>query len=217
MISNAISRHAETLDCEFWSRQRRVGTGRGASLGRSRFASTALRYSVLRPVAQLAAFTAFTTLRQGATRMIRTRFALAASPAFLGAPEARRTPCPHAFAETLLAFMRASNANDLGARQGLPGGGDLWGAEEASPGGGARSALRKHSRRACLSEVNAVTVASCATRPRIEHRSGVDAKRDRPSVSPRRAAPDARRATKSEHSRLRARFRIATASHGVQE
>ena len=87
MISNAISRHAETLDCEFWSRQRRVGTGRGASLGRSRFASTALRYSVLRPVAQLAAFT---TLRQGATRMIRTRFALAASPAFLGAPEARR-------------------------------------------------------------------------------------------------------------------------------
>ena len=181
MISNAISRHAETLDCEFWSRQRRVGTGRGASLGRSRFASTALRYSVLRPVAQLAAFPTVTPLRQGATRMIRTRFALAASPAFLGTPEARCTQCPRAFADALLVFGSFSNFNNVGSRQAVPGGGDLWGAEERSPGGGARSALRKHFRRACPNAVRVAHVVSCATGRKTEHRRAVDAKRDRTS------------------------------------
>ena len=177
------------------SRQRRVGTGRSASLVRSRFASTALRCSVLRPVAQLAAFTAFTPLRQGATRMLRTRFALAASPALLGAPEARCAQCPHAFAVLSLVF--GDTANHVGSRQAVPGGGDLWGGEKRRFAVGARSALRNHSRRACLSEANAVRVASCATHPLGEHRRAVDAKRDRPSMSRRRAAPAAMRAIRA--------------------
>ena len=56
----------------------------------------------------------------------------AASPALLGAPEARCAQYPRAFAGELLVF--GGTANHRGSRQAVPGGGDLWGAEEASPG-----------------------------------------------------------------------------------
>ena len=56
----------------------------------------------------------------------------------------------------------------------------LWNGETRRSGVGARSALRAHARRACSSAANAVRVASCAARPRSEHRSAVGAQR-RPS------------------------------------
>ena len=63
-------------------------------------------------------------------------------------------------------------------RQAVLGGGDLWGAEEHSLGGGARTrALRRLTRRICLSAVSAANVASYATRPRGKHRKAVGAKR----------------------------------------
>ena len=69
-----------------------------------------------------------------------TRFALAASPALLGAPEARCAQCPRAFADALLVF--GGNTNPIGSRQAVPGGGDLWGAEEAQPARPAQGVAR---------------------------------------------------------------------------
>ena len=138
-------------------------------------------------------------VRTSATRMFTNRAAReAASPALLGAPEARCNLSPHAFADALLVF--GAQTKHIGSRQAVPGGGDLWGAEEHSPGVGARSALRKHSRRACPNAVGAAHVVSCATGRktdnevaakadncakrlscRSQHRRAVDAKRDRTS------------------------------------
>ena len=61
-----------------------------------------------------------------------------------------------------------------------PGGarrGDLWSDEDRRTGVGARSALRRLTRRNCLSETNAVSEASSATRPLAENRSAVGATR----------------------------------------
>ncbi len=66
--------------------------------GRALNAPTALRCSVLRPVAELAARRALTALKQPRRACQRTRCALAASPVLLVAPEARRDRPPQAFA-----------------------------------------------------------------------------------------------------------------------
>ena len=58
------------------------------------------------------------------------------------------------------------------SRQAVPGRGDFCGDEERSAGVGARSALRPHACRICLSAARQ-RVASYAARPRGEHRSGV--------------------------------------------
>ena len=91
----------------------------------------------------------------------------------LGAPEARCNLSPHAFADALLVF--AAKAKHIGSRQAVPGGGDLWGAEERRPGVGARSALRELTRRGCPNGANAVSKVSSATRPLGEHRRAVGA------------------------------------------
>ena len=116
----------------------------------------------------------------------------------LGAPEARCSLGARAFAGTVLVFgclePGRPNTTSAASRQALPGGGSLWGAEERSPGVGARSALRQHSHRGCPSAESAANAASSAMRPLGEHRRAVDAfSGDRPSVSPRRAAAGAAR------------------------
>ena len=161
-------------------------------------------------------------VRTSATKVFTNRAArAAASPALLGAPEARCAQCPRAFAGKLLVF--GGTANHLGSRQAVPGGGDLWGAEEASPGhkqssglfvpgerlghwpsaackaspgGGARSALRKPSRRACLSEVNAVNASELrdATANRASQRSRREARPPQCEPPPGTACRDASKA-----------------------
>ena len=106
---------------------------------------------------------------------------LAASPVLLSAPQARRTRPPRTFAGRPsvryvlksppgLPHIMASASRPVG-----PGAGDLWNAEERSVRGGARSALRKLSHRACLNAAPAGRVVSCAMRPAREHRRAVRA------------------------------------------
>ena len=115
------------------------------------------------------------------------------------APVKRRQRPPHAFAARLLVFWLSGpgppNTEDPASRQAVPGGGDFWGAEERSPGVGARSALRCHSGRGCPSAESAANAASSAARPLGEYRRAVDAfSGDRPSMSHRQVPPGARRA-----------------------
>jgi hypothetical protein len=70
--------------------------------------------------------------------------------------------------------------NCAGARRAVPGGGDFCGDEKRRPAVGARSALRRLTRRSCPNAESAANAVSSATRPRGEHRSGVGAQR-RPS------------------------------------
>ena len=205
-----------------WSRQRRVGTGRSASLERSVLRPTTLRCSVLRPVAELTTRTAFASF--GQPRRECLRIALRARPqalALQAAPghrpycspgtnspldclcpglassahqKARCGLSPRAFADALLVLAttktrspacgRPSTLRVFGvsitrssaSRQAVPGGGDLWGAEEHSPGVGARSALRKLTHRGCPNGANAVRAVSSAMRPLGEHRRAVGAR-----------------------------------------
>ena len=81
------------------------------------------------------------------------------------------------------------------ARRAVRGGGDFCGDEKRRPGVGARSALRQHARRHCLSAVSGANAASLAMRPQAEHRSGVGAQRRPPQHEPPartacRAAPN---------------------------
>ena len=107
----------------------------------------------------------------------------ATNPALLGAPEARRSLPEHAFAETELAGLAKTKTSP--SRQVLPGGGSFWGGEKRRARVGARSALRRLTRRNCLSAVSEANEASFAARPWTEHRSEVGAQR-RP---PRHEAP----------------------------
>ena len=89
----------------------------------------------------------------------------------------------------------APHTKNPASRQAGPGGGDLWGAEEHSGRGGARSALRDHSHRTCLNEEPAGRVVSCAMRPCREHRRAVCAFSARPlhhEPAPGPACRDAR-------------------------
>ena len=89
----------------------------------------------------------------------------------------------------------APHTKDPASRQAGPGGGDLWGAEEHSGRGGARSALRDHSHRTCLNEEPAGRVVSCAMGHYHEHRRAVCAFSARPlhhEPAPGPACRDAR-------------------------
>jgi hypothetical protein len=178
------------LDTRSWSRQSRVRSGRSASVGRSVLRPTALRCAVLRPRRATRCVRFALYARTSAPRMLTKRAArAAASPALLGAPQARCGLSARAFAEIWLArgLFGPPNTTSAASRQAASGGGDFWGAEEHSPGVGARSALRELTRRACPNEANAVSVVSCATRPPGAHRRAVGRSTDRPSMSPRRA------------------------------
>ena len=80
------------------------------------------------------------------------------------------------------------------ARRAVPGGGDFCGDEKHRPGVGARSALRKLTRRSCPNGESAANAVSSATRPRAEHRSGVGAQRRPPQHEPCRGHRLPRRA-----------------------
>ena len=219
-----------------WPRQSRVRPGRSASLVRSVLRPTALRCSVLRPRRGTRCVRCALCAQTTATSQLTSRAAReAASPVLLGAPEARCVLGARAFAGRFAAFGRPESGprntdpgtrktKSAASRQPLPGGGDLWGAEEASPGHkqssglfvpgerpghwpgaackaspgvGARSALRHHSHRGCPSAESAANAASSAMRPLGEHRRAVDAfSGDRPSVSPRRAVAGATRGSR---------------------
>ncbi len=133
--------------------------------------------SVLQPAAELASFASLTAL--GQWRRVSSRSALAraaASPALLGAPQARRGLSGHAFAGTTVARIEC-NTREESSRQAMPAGGDLWSGEKRRAAVGARSALRELTRRSCLSAASEANEASSAPRLRIEHRSEVGATR----------------------------------------
>ncbi len=139
-----------------------------------RGAPTSLRCSAVWPAAELASLTSFAALRQWRRVSLRCALARAATrPALLGAPQARSGLSEHAFAGD--AVVR--HAREALSRQAVPGGGDLWSDEDRRPGVGARSALRRLTRRNCLSAVSKANEASSATRPVAENRSGVGAQR----------------------------------------
>jgi hypothetical protein len=79
--------------------------------------------------------------------------------------------------------VRTKTTDSATSRQAAAGRGDFCDDEERSAGVGARSALRLHACRICLS-VARKRVASYAARPRREHRSAVDAKRRPPQHEP---------------------------------
>ena len=80
------------------------------------------------------------------------------------------------------------------SRQRGPGGGAFGGGETRSGRVGARSALRKHTRRRCLSGVLSEHEACSTAQPGREHRSGVGLTADRPR-RPHPQAPAAARRT----------------------
>ncbi len=152
------------------------------------FAPTSL--SVLRPRRGTHCVRVALSVQTAATRMMTSRASRwAASPGLAGrsgplalplaATEARCGLSPRAFADALLVFG-SPNTKDTASRQAVAGGGDLWGAEERSPGGGARSALRQHSRRGCSNGVRAARVVSSAPHPLGEHHRAVGASSARP-------------------------------------
>ncbi len=158
-------------------RQMRVRMPGSASLKRSP-AATALRCSCLRPTAELASRFALRSDNCGES-VNEARKRAAASPALLGASEARCRASAHAFAAAWLACQQVARQT-FALRQALCGGRDLCGGEERRFGVGARSALRHLARRSCLSGVRKAHAASSAARPRIEHHSAVEAKRRPP-------------------------------------
>ena len=106
----------------------------------------------------------------------------ATSPALLGACEALRALSGRAFAKRrVFSSTRMPHGR---ARQAVPDGGDLWGGEEHRASVGARSALRKLTRRGCLNGANAVRAVSSAPRLKTEHHSGVGAQRRPPQCEP---------------------------------
>ena len=118
-------------------------------------------------------------------RQVSLRSALRAramDPALLGASHARRAPPGQPFAAGSGGSARLPPP--VLERQAVPGGGDFWGDEKRRAGVGARSALRKLTRRICPSAASAANAASYAARPRTEHRSGVGAQRRPPQHEP---------------------------------
>ncbi len=121
--------------------------------------ASGLACSVLQPAAELTSFTAFAAFRQSRRDSLRSALTrAAASPVLPGAPQARRGLSGHAFA----CWFVVRNERDEPSRQAVPAGGDLWSDEDRRPGVGARSALRRLTRRNYPSAANA---ASSATRP----------------------------------------------------
>ncbi len=174
-----------TTLCRFTSRQSHAWahTGLGASLERSP-AATPLCCSGFGRAEELAARALRAPLRQ--LRRVRARSALRAPTltlALLGVPEAPPGRCAprRDFAEQLLARPRWRVTTRLRGRR--------WPVGAISEA--ARSADSKLARKARfgtdspkLSERSAQRAASSAAQPRIEHRSGVGAKRQPPKCEP---------------------------------
>jgi hypothetical protein len=108
----------------------------------------------------------------------------------LGASHTRRSRSARAFAQTGCVL---GGQIPVVERRAVAGGGAVWSGEQRRAGAGARSALRKHARRGCLSAVSAANVASSTAPPRTEQRSGVGAKRRplHPAPPPATACRDA--------------------------
>ena len=170
-----------------WSRQRRAGTGRSASLVRSVLRPTALRCSVLRPRRRTHCVHLVLSVRTTATSQLTNRAAReAANPGFAGRPGPEALPLARHkqfCGETLLVFG-VSNTRSTASRQAVSGGGDLWGGEKHRLAVGARSALSDLTRRGCPNGVRAAHSVSSATRPLAEHRSGVGACHRPPQCEP---------------------------------
>ena len=185
-----------SLTCSLDGRSGKGACGQSAALRWSglRFAPTSLRCSVSRPRRRTRCVHFVHCAQTTATSQTTKRAArAAASPALLGAPEARRSlpASPFAVAALVVVVSRATTGS---ARRAVRLAGSLNGAEERSPVVGARSALRCLTRRRCLNAVSAANEVSSAPRPRGEHRRGVAAKRRPPLREParrtdRRAAP----------------------------
>ena len=95
-------------------------------------------------------------------------------------------------------LLGAQKTNIPVLRESVPGGGDFCGGEEHRAGVGARSALQKLTHRGCPSGESEANAASSAVRPQPEHRSEVDTKCDRHSMSFRRVPAPATRARSME-------------------
>ena len=197
------------VPCLLGGRQRRVGAGRGASLERSSaeradcpavLGLAAASPNSLRSLRSLRSDSGDEHVDERASRWPQ---ALCSS-----APQkARRDRPPHAFAAGLLVFGQSDpktpHTKDPASRQAGPGAGDLWGAEEHSGRGGARSALREHSHRTCLNEEPAGRVVSCAMRPCREHRRAVCAFSARPLHHEPAPGPACRDARQRDRQRQR--------------
>ncbi len=177
------------------SQQSCARAGCGASLRRSHCVSTSLRCSFSRPHLGTRCVRFALSVQTTAMRMMTKCAARTAMKApLLGVAEAHRNPPERSFAGGLLVFGAIASANATSSRQAVPGGGDFCGGEERSFGVGARSALRKLTRCGCLNGESEANAVSSAARPQSEHRSGVDTKCDRHSMSSRRIPPAATRA-----------------------
>ena len=198
------------------ARQSCARTGCGASLRRSRCASTPLRCSCSWPhrgtrFVRFALYARTTAMNQLTKRASRA----AMSPVLLSVAEARHILPERSFAEgwfvvrpktenpasrkSALRRYVGSKTKSLHSRQAVSGGGDFCGGEEHSSGVGARSALRNLTRCGCPNGESEANAVSSAARPRSEHRSGVDTKCDRRSMSPRRVPPAATRASSAKN------------------
>ena len=202
--------------CHAGQRRRGKGASGQAAARRwsgRRFAPTPLRCSVSWPRRRTHFAHFVRCVQTSATSQLTLRAAReATSPVLLGAPQARRGLPERAFADTLVLF--AGRTTRGAARQAVPGGGDLCGDEKRRPGVGARSALRRLTRRGCLNGVSAANAVSSATRPQAEHRSGVGAQRRPPQhePSPGTACRAALKPSESGRPRTAATGRKQTAS-----
>ena len=135
-----------------------------------RFATTALRCSDLWPRRKTRFVRCALCAQTVATSQMTIRAAREATGlALLGAPEARRSLPERAFADAGLACFAKNKTSP--SRQVLPGGGSFWGGEKRRARVGARSALRRLTRRNCLSAESEANEANFATRPQAEYRA----------------------------------------------
>jgi hypothetical protein len=187
---------------------RPVGAGCGASLGRSgaeRADCTAVLGLAARRGTRCAPCRR--SAQTAATRMLTNALRAGRKPCAPRRPRGAPHPAPtglgrRAFggggvfravrfcASRLLTGSRAEGKASLSLLQSVAAGGARWWrfqrrAEEHSRRGGARSALRKHFHRGCLSVAPARRAASSAMRPGGEHRRSVGAF----SARPRRCEP----------------------------
>ncbi len=164
------------------------GDGRAAKAHagrRQRFASavggvppTALRCSVMRPVAELTPLASPRYVQTGGDKSVHERAARgAACPALLAAEEARCHLPARAFAATFVVLGGTANAvavreralafrgvfPTVAARQAVfVGRGDFWGFDPRSPEVGRACALQELTRRGCLSGMSKANEASSA-------------------------------------------------------
>ena len=166
------------------ARQSHLRSGRSASLKRSARCADppALLGLAARRETRFVRF-ALSALTVATSQLTKRAARAATSPVRLGASEAHCGLNARGIAEMLWARSRWQ-ASPFASRQAVPGGGDLCGGEERRSRVGAHSALRPQACRSCLSAVSKANAASSAARPRIEHHSGVGAKRQPAQCEP---------------------------------